>query len=96
METDAERARFSDDVLTDCQKVFAEIDGSVRLSDLLSMLEDDGCPAPVQDAVTLQVLERFDSEDEEWGPAIDVELVGEDELDTPRCTGDELSIVPLE
>lgn len=94
--TDAELARFGDDVLADCQKVFAELDKSLRLSDLLSMLEDDGCPAPVQDAVTLQVLERFDLEDEEWGPAIGVECAGVDELDMPRCTGDELFIVPLE
>lgn len=96
VETDAELTRFSDDVLADCQKVFSELDRSTRLSVLLSRLEADGCPTPVQDAVTLQVLERFDTEDEDRGPSLGVELTGEGELDMPRCAGDELFIVPLE
>jgi len=95
VETDSEVIRLDDGVLADSEKVFAELDRTVRLSELLEDLGHDGCPAAVQDAVTLQILERFDPEDEEAAAPIGVELAEPAGLEGERCSGDDLLVVPL-
>ena len=95
VETGAELTRLDDDVLSGCRKVFAEVDETTRLSDLLERLDLDGVPVAVQDAMTLQVLERFDVEDELSEANVGVGVEEFDGLETPRCVGDDLLIIPL-
>ncbi|WP_339908973.1 hypothetical protein [Symmachiella dynata] len=94
-DTNAEVHRLDDHVLADCRKVFVEVDGTIRLSELLDRLENDGCPSAVQDAVTLHILERFDPEDEERIVAVGVDFAAADGLNALRCAGDDLLITPL-
>lgn len=95
VETNSEVIRLDGGVLADSEKVFAELEQTVRLSELLKLLGHDGCPAAVQDAVTLQILESFDPEDEEAAAPIGVELVEPAGLNGERCSGDDLLVVPL-
>jgi tetratricopeptide (TPR) repeat protein len=95
-DTDAEACRFDSDAMDGAAKVFAQIDEPVRLSELLDSLEQDGCPAVVQDAVILQVLEGFDPEDEARSTFFTVARSGQDALTTARCHGDDLWIEPVE
>lgn len=95
VETNAEVMRLDDCVMVDSEKVFIELDKTVRLSKLLNQLESDGCPWAVQDAVTLQVLERFDPEDEDAAAPISVELAETAGLNGERCSGDDLLVIPL-
>lgn len=92
VETNAEVHRLDDAVLADSGKVFEELSGSLRLSELLQQLEEDGCPEAVQDAVTLQILDRFDPEDENDLVPVNVELIETGGLDALRCAGDDLWI----
>lgn len=94
-ETNADVHRLDDEVLADCRKVFVEVDGTIRLSELLDRLENDGCPSAVQDAVTLQILECFDPEDEESMAVVRVEFAEADGLNALRCAGDDLLVTPL-
>lgn len=95
VETNAEVIQLDDRVMADCEKVFNELDTTVRLSELLGRLEDDGCPSAVQDAVTLRILERFDPEDEDATAPIGVELSERAALNGVRCSGDDLLVIPL-
>ena len=96
VETGCDVHRFDEDVMRDADKVFAELDSRVRLSELLARLNDDGCPVLVQDAVVLQVLDYFDPEDEREAHALQVDLAVTNALATQRCHGDDLWIEPLE
>jgi len=95
-ETLADLHRFDDDVLRDTGKVFAELGGRTRLSELLERLDEDGCPVVVQDAVVLQVLDYFDPDDERDGDVPRVNLAVANGLATGRCHGDDLWIEPIE
>lgn len=96
VETNADIQRFDDDVLNDAHKVFSELNERIRLSELLSRLDDDGCPAVVQDAVILNVLDYFDPEDEREANTFHVDLAVANGLATERCHGDDLWIEPIE
>jgi tetratricopeptide (TPR) repeat protein len=96
VETHADLHRFDDEILRDTGKVFAELQGGIRLSALLGRLEDDGCPAVVQDAVILQVLDYFDPDDERDSNLLRVDLAVANGLATGRCHGDDLWIEPIE
>ena len=93
-ETEGERHRFDQDALADAAKVFATVELPLRLSELLSGLAADGCPATVQDAVTLEVLETFDPEDEADLPPFLIRIAARGGLTAPRCQGDDLWIEP--
>lgn len=95
VDTDAEVIRLNGCVLADSESVFVELDKRVRLSELLDRLERDGCPPAVQDAVTLQILERFDPEDEDASAPLGVELAETAGLEGERCAGDDLVVIPL-
>ena len=95
VETNAEVIRLDEEVLADSEKVFAEIDQPRRLSQLLAQLGNDGCPVTVQDAVVLQILERFDPEDEDTAAPIGVEVAEAAGLNASRCSGDDLLVIPL-
>ena len=64
VETNADVQRLDDVVLLNCEKVLEELGDQTRLSELLERLESEGCPAAVQDAVTLHILDRYDPDDE--------------------------------
>lgn len=96
VETEADLHRFDEEVLRDAGKVFAELDGRIQLSELLTRLEDDGCPAVVRDAVVLQVLDYFDPDDEREVNILRVDLAVANGLATRRCHGDDLWIEPIE
>lgn len=96
VETQADLHRFDEDVVRDSGKVFAELDGRIQLSALLNRLEVDGCPAVVQDAVVLQVLDYFDPDDEREESVLRVDLAVVNGLATGRCHGDDLWIEPIE
>jgi hypothetical protein len=95
-DTDCDRHRFDQEVLTDAAKVFATLDRPLRLSDLLASLEGDGCPVAVQDAVTLEVFENFDPEEETGLLPFHVRVAEAAGLATARCHGDDLWVEPLE
>jgi hypothetical protein len=96
-EIDGDRQRFDDDVLANASKVFVGLDQPLRLSEMLANLEDEGCPAAVQDAVTLEVFENFDPDEETAGAvAYQVRLAEAAGLATERCQGDDLWIEPVE
>lgn len=95
IDTNAEVHRLDDQVWADCQKVFVEVNGTIRLTELLDRLENDGCPPTVQDAVALQILEWFDPENEEGMADVKVEFAAADGLSTSRCEGDDLLVTPL-
>jgi tetratricopeptide (TPR) repeat protein len=94
-ETHADLHRFDEDVLRDSGKVFAELEGRIRLSTLIGRLDDDGCPLAVQDAVILQVLDYFDPDDERDVSLLRVDLAVANGLATGRCHGDDLWIEPI-
>lgn len=94
-ETHADLHRFDEEVLRDTGKVFAELDGRIRLSALLSRLDGDGCPVVIQDAVILQVLDYFDPDDEREANLLRVDLAVANGLATGRCHGDDLWIEPI-
>lgn len=96
VETNAEIQRLDSDALLDGEKVFAELEERTKLSDLLDRLDREGCPISVQDAVTMQILDRFDPEDESASAPVAVEVVEVDGLKTERCCGDDLLIVRLD
>jgi hypothetical protein len=96
VETEADLHRFDEEALRDAGKVFAELDCRIQLSALLNRLEDDGCPAVVQDAVVLQVLDYFDPDDEREANILRVDLAVANGLATRRCRGDDLWIEPIE
>lgn len=95
VETHADQHRFDEDVLRDADKVFAGLIGRTQLSELLNQLERDGCPAAVQDAVVLQVLDYFDPDDEREANVLRVELAVANGLATGRCHGDDLWVEPI-
>lgn len=95
-ETDCDRHRFDQDVLSDTAKVFATLDQPLRLSELLASLAGDGCPVAVQDAVTLEVFEGFDPEGEAGLLPFQVRAAEAAGLSTLRCHGDDLWVEPLE
>lgn len=95
-DTNADLYRFDQEVLDGADKVFAQIDERTRLSELLSRLEDDGCPAAVQDAVILQVFEGFDPEDEGKAISFAVTIAKQNALTSASCQGDDLWIDPVE
>lgn len=95
-DTNCDRHRFDDEVLSDAAKVFATVDRPLRLSELLASLQDDGCPVAVQDAVTLEMVDYFDPEDETELLPFHVRVAEAGSLDTLRCFGDDLWIEPLE
>lgn len=87
-----ELSRFDDETFLQCEKVFEELSLPARLSAVLKQLAEDGCPEAVQDAVTLQILERFDPDDEGFVNQIRVDLVERSGLSSARCFGDDLQI----
>jgi hypothetical protein len=95
-ETDCDRHRFTQEVLEDAAKVIATLDRPLRLSELLAGLEGDGCPVAVQDAVTLEVFENFDPEDEEGRLPFQFHVAKAQALATAHCYGDDLWVEPLE
>lgn len=96
VETNVEAQRFDDEVWDGCEKVIADLAGRTKLSAVLDQLELEGCPAAVQDAVTLRLLEHFDPEEEFDAADLRIELAEIDGLNTTRCAGDDLLIeVPL-
>jgi hypothetical protein len=95
-DTDCDLHRFDQEVLTDAAKVFAILDRPLRLSELLASLEGDGCPVAVQDAVTLEVFENFDPEEETGLLKFHVRVAEAAGLATARCHGDDLWVEPLE
>ena len=96
-DTNCDRHRFDDEALSDAAKVFATIDRPLRLSELLASLQNDGCPVAVQDAVTLEMLDHFDPEEDATElPPFHVRVAEAGSLDTLRCFGDDLWIEPLE
>jgi len=96
VETNADVQRFDDDIMCDVGKVFEEVTGSIRLSDLLNRLDNDGCPVVVQDALILHVLDYFDPDDDHDGKKCHVDLAVDYGLKTERCRGDDLWITPIE
>lgn len=95
-DTNADLHRFDEDVLRDAGKVFAELNRPIRLSELLTNLDGDGCPVAVQDAVILEVLDYFDPEDERDAAPFDVQIAAAHGLTHGRCYGDDLWIEPVE
>lgn len=95
-DSDCDRHRFDEDVLATAAKIFAGVNQPVRLSELLATLNDDGCPAAVQDAVTLEVLENFDPVEEAGLSRYQVRIAESAGLATARCHGDDLWIEPAE
>jgi hypothetical protein len=95
-ETDCDRHRFDQDVLSDAAKVFATLDQPLRLSELLASLDGDGCPVAVQDAVTLEVFDAFDPEEEANLLPFEVRAAETGGLSTVRCYGDDLWVEPVE
>ena len=95
-EAGVESTRFDDETYLLCEKVFEELPVPVRLSAVLQQLAKDGCPEAVQDAVALQILERFDSEDKGFLSHLQVDLAGRAALDGDRCYGDDLRIEPTD
>jgi hypothetical protein len=92
VDTNVEELRFDDEVLEGCEKVLADLDGVMRLSTLLDLLEADRCPDAIQDAVVLRILDRFDPEDEQSAAPLNIQIAEVDGLRTPRCAGDDLLI----
>jgi hypothetical protein len=91
------RQMVGDEVLSNAAKVFATVDRPLRLSELLAGLQDDGCPVAVQDAVTLEMLDHFDPEEDETELLqFHVRVAEAGSLDALRCFGDDLWIEPLE
>jgi hypothetical protein len=95
-ESNPDLQRFDDDAMRDAGKVFAELDGPIRLSELLSRLDEDGCPVVVQDAVVLHILDYFDPDDERETTVWQVDLAVANGLVAERCHGDDLWIEPVE
>jgi hypothetical protein len=95
-DTGCDRQRFDQDVMTDAAKVLAHFDQPMKLSQLLASLEADGCPAAVQDAVTLEVLEYFDPEEEAGSLPFQVRRATGDTFATARCEGTDLWIETAE
>lgn len=95
-DTNVDVHRFDQEILQGASKVFAQIDEPIRLSALLASLDSDGCPAAVQDAVVLGVLENFDPEDDGRMAALNVSVASHHLLETLRCHGDDLWIEPME
>jgi len=91
-ETDCDQQRFDDEVLRNAAKAFVGLDQRSTLSHLLATLEADGCPCAVQDAVTLEVLEMFDPDEEADNLTIDVSRTVGLKFTTSRCEGDDLWI----
>ncbi len=85
VETNVEAQRFDDEVLDGCEKVIADLAGVTKLSAVLDQLELEGCPAAVQDAVTLRLLEHFDPEEDLDATALRIEVAEVDGLKTARC-----------
>lgn len=92
VDANSESSRFDDETFLQCEKVFEEFSVPIRLSAVLKQLAEDGCPEAVQDAVTLQILERFDPDDEGFPEHVQVDLVERSGLSTARCCGDDLRI----
>lgn len=91
-DTGCDRQRFDQDVLADAAKVLANLDQPQKLSQLLASLEADGCPAAVQDAVTLELLEYFDPEYEAESLFVRVRHAPGEAFTTARCEGTDLWI----
>jgi hypothetical protein len=92
VDASVESSRFDDETFLQCEKVFQELSIPVRLSAVLKQLAEDGCPESVQDAVTLQILERFDPDDEGLLDHVRVDLSERSGLSCGRCWGDDLQI----
>ncbi|MGD9853626.1 MAG: hypothetical protein AB7U20_01620 [Planctomycetaceae bacterium] len=92
VEASVELSRFDDETFLQCEKVIQELSMPVRLSELLNHLAEDGCPESVQDAVTLQILERFDPDDDGLLLDVQVNLAERASLNCARCCGDDLQI----
>jgi hypothetical protein len=92
VDTNVEAQRFDDEVWEGCEKVIDDLAGVTHLSSLLDELEEEGCPAAVQDAVALRILEQFDPEDDLVGTALSVDVGSVDGLQTRWCAGDDLRI----
>ena len=95
VDASVESSRFDDETFLQCEKVFQELSMPTSLSEVLARLAEDGCPEAVQDAVTLQILERFDFDDEGHLNHVRVELAEAAHLNTTRCFGDELWMEPV-
>jgi hypothetical protein len=96
VDTNVESSRFDDETFLQCEKVFQELSIPDSLSGVLAHLAEDGCPEAVQDAVTLQILEQFDPEDECLLHHMRVDLTETASLNTARCCGDDLWIEPAD
>lgn len=94
LDTNVEAPRFDDDVWKGCDKIVADLTGITRLSVLLRDLEAEGCPAAVQDAFTLRILEHFDPEDDS-DTRMNIQIADVDGLWASRCSGDDLFIDAL-
>ena len=92
VETNVEAQRFDDEVWGGCEKVIADLVGMTKLSAVLDHLELEGCPAAVQDAVTLRLLEHFDPEEDLDAAGLRIEVAEVDGLKAARCAGDDLLI----
>jgi hypothetical protein len=91
VDTNVEALRFDDEVWEGCDKIVTDLAGTTLLSALLSDLECEGCPAAVQDVVTLRLLEHFDPEDD-GDTRMHVHIADVDGLCASRCVGDDLFI----
>lgn len=96
VEASVELSRFDDETFLQCEKVFQELSMPVLLSEVLNQLAEDGCLESVQDAVTLQILERFDPDDEGFLDHVQVDLAERSSLNAARCCGDDLWIEPTD